>query len=134
MKLKSKIICLLLTVPFLMSFQCDEDIIDNNFQTNLVVQNDSSFELLLEIVPNDISELKSQDSSYILNNASTTGFINPSEFESLTNLRLYRKDDSENFLLVYEQTPIQDSLWVINESTTRDVDHILIITDNKLGE
>ena len=121
-------------MPFFLAFQCEEDNISEDFNTNLVVQNDSSFDLLLESVPNNIFDLPIGDSQYIEGGSSPDGFLLPSEFENINNIRIYRRDDDNNLQLVYEQSPIYDSLWVINESTTKDVDHILIINDDKLDE
>lgn len=107
--------------------------VEDRFHTNLVVQNDSSMVLTLEIVPDNIFLLPIQDSAYIDSNSSTEGFILPSEFEFLESIRLYSSDEDDNLILVYQQNPIDDELWVINESTTRDVDHILNITDELLN-
>lgn len=130
--MKIKKIWVILLLPLLMSFQCDEDIIDDSFQTNLVIQNDSSFDLVLEVVPYNISQLLSQNNTYIDGSSSENGFILPSEFEFLESIKLYKRNEDEDLILVYEQTPIIDSLWVINESTTKDVDHILIIDDETI--
>lgn len=129
-----KKLLLLCILPFLFAFQCDEEINDDSYQTNLVIQNNSSFDLIFESVPNNISNLPSQQSFYMESQSSNEGFLLPSEFEFINNIRLYKRDAENNLILAYEQTPLQDSLWIINESTAKNVDHVLIITEDLLNE
>ena len=124
---------LLVLIPALLSFQCEEEFV-NRFQTNLVVTNDSSFDLVLETIEGNLSAIQSQESLYIDGYSAESGFILPSEFTSINSIKLYKRDDNQNLILVYNQSPLNDDLWIINQSTGMDVDYVLTITDDNLSQ
>lgn len=127
-------VCLILILPALISFQCEEDNPGELYNTNLVVSNESSFSLLLETSPNTIFSLPLEEAQYIAGFSSEDGFIKPSAFTSIDWIKLYKKDKNENLTLVYEQNSLNDELWIINQSLEKNVDHVLIISDEDLSE
>jgi hypothetical protein len=132
--MKRTIFYILLILPILFSFQCEEDINEDLFQTNLVITNNSSIDLVLETDNNIISTIETQDSQYIEGYSSEAGFAMPSDIPTISSIKMYSRDENQNLILVYDQSPLVDNLWIINESTTMDVDHVLVITDEDLIE
>lgn len=126
---KLLLICIL---PFLFAFQCDKD--DTVYSTQLSIQNNSSIDLVVETVPDNFIDIPSQSAQFLIKKTSAEGFKNPSEFEFLNDLVLYKRDKNENLVVVYEQLTIEDDLWTINESTTFEVEHFLVITDDLLTD
>jgi hypothetical protein len=130
--IKIKKIFLLLLVPLLMATQCDDDLDNSGFETTYFIQNDSSFDLFLLSEGDAFVEIESQSVKSIgsaLNSA--TSSIVPSESYAFSNIKLYKMDQS-NFILAYEQTSIDNNLWVFNEPSINSFKYTLVITDELL--
>ena len=120
---------LLLLVPLLMATQCDDDLDNSGFETDYLLQNDSSIDLFLLTEGAVFIEIESQSVRSVGNTLnSTTSSIVPSESNVFSNIKLYKMDNS-NFILAYEQTPIDDDLWLFNEPSINRFEYTLIVTD-----
>ena len=122
-----KRIFLILLFPFLVAFQCDDDV-DSGFETTYIIQNDSSTDLYFLDSQQRFIELPGQSElaigSALKNEASPTV---PSESFVFNNISLYRSENG-NFILTYQQDPIQDGLWSLTEPTINRFEYILVIT------
>lgn len=124
-----KRLLLVLLSPILMSTQCEDDFDNSGFETSYLLQNDSSIALFLLDERDSFTTIETQSTLAIGSDLnSETNPIAPSESFIFSNIRLY-KMENEDFILVYEQTPISDSLWELNEPLVNKFEYTLIITD-----
>ena len=124
-----KKILLLLLIPLLLATQCDDEIDNSGFETDYLLQNNSSFDLFLLTEEDVFIDIESQSTQSIGNSLnSITSSIAPSESNVFSNIKLFKMENS-NFILAYEQTPIDDDLWVFNEPSVNRYKFTLIITD-----
>ncbi len=130
-RFKVKRLFLVLLLPLIVATQCDDDDLSNSgFETQYIIQNDSSIDLIL--FTDGGGQLPVESESFLrvasdLND--TTDPITPSESFIFSNIKLYKVVDA-NFILTYEQNPIDDALWVFNEPTENRFEYRLIITDD----
>lgn len=128
---KVKRLFLVLLLPLIVATQCDDDDLSNSgFETQYIIQNDSSIDLILFTDGGGQLPVASQSDFRVasdLNN--TTNPITPAESFIFSNIRLYKMVDA-NFILTYEQDPIDDTLWVFNEPTENRYEYKLVITDD----
>lgn len=128
---KVKRLFLVLLLPLIVDTQCDDDDLSNSgFETQYIIQNDSSIDLILFTDGGGQLPVASQSDFRVasdLNN--TTNPITPAESFIFSNIRLYKMVDA-NFILTYEQDPIDDTLWVFNEPTENRYEYKLVITDD----
>ncbi len=124
-----KRLLLVLLAPLLMSTQCEDDFDNAGFETSYLLQNDSSITLFLLDERDSFREVETQSTLTIGSDLnSETNPITPSESFVFSDIKLYKMED-ENFILVYEQTPINNSLWEFNEPLVNRFEYTLIITD-----
>lgn len=128
-----KKIFLLLLLPLIVATTCEEDDLNSGFETEYIIQNDSSIDLILlqeggfqTTIENGTSFLLASD----LNQE--TNSINPSETLAFNTIKLY-KTENDNFILAYKQEPINDDLWTFDEPVTNRYNYTLIITDDLLN-
>ena len=122
---------LLLLAPLLMSTQCEKDN-DPVFSTEYFIQNSSGIDLIL--ITEEAGEIliESQSSQFIAVATDLDSFVLPSESVAFDAITLYREDGGGNRVIAYEQRPIADELWVLNNLSTYDTEYILTITDELL--
>ncbi|MDG1571147.1 hypothetical protein OZ410_02390 [Robiginitalea sp. M366] len=127
-----KKIWLLLLIPFLLSTQCEEDIVPYGYETGYILENRSGTDLYLKTQDNTFVEVKSQAKLTLgttLN--SNTQAIAPSDSYLFTGINLYQSEN-ENFILVYSQDPIDDAVWGFMEPEENRYEYTLTVTDNDL--
>ena len=124
---------LLLLVPFLMATQCEDEFDNSGFETVYLLQNDSSLELFQLTDAGVFIEIESQSVKNIgsVLNATTSSIV-PSASYVFSNIKLYKMDHND-FIQVYEQSPINDDLWLFNEPSVNRFQYSLIITDETLN-
>lgn len=130
--IKAKRFLLILLAPFLMATQCEDDFNDSGFETTYLIENDTSIDLFLLREDNSFEVIVARSSQSIgseLN--SETSPIVPSESFVFSNLKLYKSED-DNFILVYEQNPIINDLWIFNEPTMNRFEYTLILTEESI--
>lgn len=120
---------ILLIAPLLMATQCDDDN-DPLVSTEYYIQNDSSIDLTY--LTDDATEvlIESNTTQFIAINTDNTSSIAPSENITFNNVTLYKPDTSGNLVIAYQQEPINDSLWELNEISDFDYIYTVIITDD----
>ncbi|NNK73181.1 MAG: hypothetical protein HKO94_08305 [Flavobacteriaceae bacterium] len=120
-------------IPFLFAFQCDDDLENSGFETSYIIQNNSTVELFLLNEANSFVEIESQSNSSVgstLN--SETSPVVPSESFVFNTIKLYKADNGD-FLQVYVQDPLDDSLWIFSEPVMNRFEYTLVITDDLLN-
>ena len=123
---------LLFLLPLIVATQCEEDELSSGFQTEYIIQNDSNTNLIL---------FREGFEQVVIENASnyqlgselnqTTNEIAPSESFVFNSVKLYI-EENENFILIYNQDPIDDSLWEFSEPSENRFTYRLTITDANL--
>ncbi len=130
---KVKRLFLVLLLPLIVATTCDDDDnINSGFESQYIIQNNSSIDLILFTEGGGQLPVASQSEFRVasdLNN--TTDPITPSESFIFSNIKLYKMADSD-FILTYEQNPIDDALWVFSEPNENRFEYRLIITDDLL--
>ena len=124
---------LIILLPFLLAFQCDDDLENTGFETSYIIQNDSSTDLLLLNESNSFIEIESQSANLVgstLN--SETSPIAPSQSFVFNSIKLYRADN-DDFIQVYDQTPLNNDLWILAEPVMNRFEYTLVITDDLLN-
>lgn len=122
---------LLLLVPFLLAFQCDEEEL-TGFETNYILQNDTS---------SDLFYLSENDNFIAVENQSRFSFgsslnpvtspITPADSELFSAIKLYVLTGSD-YVLVYSQDPIDNAAWGLSEPETNRFEYRLTITDSDI--
>jgi hypothetical protein len=123
---------LLVLFPFLMSFQCEDDFENSGFETSYKIQNNSNMDLFYIDEYNQISQIAKQSSSIIgftLNNETIP--VMPTASLRFEAIKLYSLVN-EDYILRYQQTPVDDNLWVLTEPFENAFEYTLIITDQLL--
>jgi hypothetical protein len=123
---------LLVLFPFLMSFQCEDDFENSGFETSYKIQNNSNMDLFYIDEYNQISQIAKQSSSIIgftLNNETIP--VMPTASLRFEAIKLYSLEN-EDYILRYQQTPVDDNLWVLTEPFENVFEYTLIITDQLL--
>ena len=123
-----KLLIILFLAPLLMAIQCVSDEIV--VSTVYIIQNDSNTNLIFITEEAGETVIASQ-SSHIFNfgpNASTV--VSPAENSNIISIQLFKLDFDQNQVLAYEQNPILDELWSLNELSSLEYEYSLIITDD----
>ena len=110
-----KKVFLLMLFPFLMSFQCEDDFENAGFETSYKIQNNSNVDLFYIDESNQISQIAKQSSSIIgstLNNETIA--VMPTASLLFETIKLYASENGD-YVLRYQQTPVDDELWVLSE-------------------
>ena len=110
-----KKVFLLMLFPFLMSFQCEDDFENAGFETSYKIQNNSNVDLFYIDDSNQISQIPKQSSSIIgstLNNETIA--VMPTASLLFETIKLYASENGD-YVLRYQQTPVDDELWVLSE-------------------
>ncbi|MDB9720944.1 hypothetical protein OAA67_03605, partial [Winogradskyella sp.] len=123
---------LLFLLPLIVATQCEEDELSSGFQTEYIIQNDSNTNLILFREGFEQVVIEST-SNYQLGSElnQTTNEIAPSESLVFNSVKLYI-EENENFILIYNQDPIDDSLWEFSEPSENRFTYRLTITDANL--
>ena len=127
-----KKVFLILLFPLLVSFQCEDDIVDSGFETIYLISNESALDLYSLNENEQFVQINSMDEitlGSILN--PETSPISPSESLLFSNIRLYRVENGD-FILVYTQDPLDDALWTFAEPQENRYEYTLTITDASL--
>lgn len=122
---------LLLLVPFLLAFQCDEEEL-SGFETNYLLQNDTSSDLFYLSENDNFIAVESQSRFSIgssLNPA--TSAISPTESGLFSSIKLYALSGTD-YVLVFSQDPVDDAAWVLSEPETNRYEYRLTITDSDI--
>ena len=128
LKEKPKKKILLILVAFtLMASQCDED--ETLLQTNFIVQNDTSIDLIFITEAGDEVIIESGD-SLAPSSAVDETFIAPADHSPFTSLTLFKTDTNGDWVQTYEQNPITKAPWVFNEQSPLDANYTLVLTDS----
>ena len=126
-----KKLVLLLFVPLLMATQCEDDeaLVPS---TDFLIRNNSSFDLIY--ITDDAGQLtiESETSLFIAVWDDPAGAVNPSDTPAFDSIELFSTDDDGNLVSVYDQDPINDELWALNEPAPDSFEYILFITDDDL--
>lgn len=126
-----KRIFLILLFPFLVAFQCEDDV-DTGFETTYIIQNDSGTDLFFLDGQQRFIEVPSQSelsiASALKNEASP---ILPTEAFLFSEIKLYRSEN-DNFILSYSQDPLENGLWALTEPQVNRFEYTLVITNMDL--
>ncbi|WP_299123597.1 hypothetical protein [uncultured Winogradskyella sp.] len=126
---KIKRLYILLLLPLIVATQCDDDDLSSGFETEYIIQNDTSLDLILFTEGGGQLPVASQSDLSVASDLNqTTDPISPSESFIFSNIKLY-KMENDNFILAYQQNPIDDNLWVLSEPSENRFQYKLIITD-----
>ena len=129
---KVKRLFLLLLLPLIVATTCDDDDLSSGFQTEYFIQNDSSIDLIWFIEGGEQRPVASESDISIGSELNqTTNSILPSASFAVNNVKLYNMD-TDDFILVYEQDPIDDALWLLTEPSENRFEYRLIVTDELL--
>lgn len=122
----------LLLFPFLMSFQCEDDFVESGFETSYTIENNTEFDLFLIDDSNQITEIKKQSSVTVGSTLNTeTVSVMLSESFLFESIKIYASEN-DDFLLRYEQNPIDDESWILSEPLENVFEYTLIITEQLL--
>ncbi len=103
------------------------------FSTDFIVQNSSSEDLIFVTADENDFVLESQAEQGFFLSSDKNEFKKPSENVGLQNgFRLYQRNEGGDLVMVYEQDPIDDSLWIFTEQFEYDANYKLVITDADL--
>ena len=123
---------LLLLFPFLMSFQCEDDFDNSGFETSYIIENSTDTDLFLIDAFNQITEIPRKSSVNIGSTLSTeTIAVTPSESFLFKTIKIY-SSEGDDYLLRYNQNPIDDDSWILVEPLGNVFEYTLIVTDQLL--
>ncbi len=124
---------LLLLVPLLMATQCEDD--EDVIVTDFFIQNNTGSDLVYISSENNQFTIESQSNQFIATGTISDRTQLPSESPAFDVIRLFRSSpNNNNLILVYEQNPIQDELWSLNEISSLNFEYTIIVTDTDLIE
>lgn len=122
---------LLLLVPFLLAFQCDEEEL-TGFETNYLLQNDTSSDLFYLSENDNFIAVESQSRfSFGSSLNPATSAISPTESGLFSSIKLYALSGTD-YVLVFSQDPVDDAAWVLSEPETNRYEYRLTITDSDI--
>jgi hypothetical protein len=122
---------LLLLVPFLLAFQCDEEEL-SGFETNYLLQNDTSSDLFYLSENDNFIAVESQSRfSFGSSLNPVASPITPADSELFSAIKLYVLTGTD-YVLVYSQEPIDDEAWGLTELETNRFEYRLTITDSDI--
>ena len=123
-----KRVLLILLAPLLMSTQCEDDFVDSGFETTYLIQNDTNDDLFL-LENGQFTTIVARTLVPIASDLNPdTEPIRPSQTVALTHIKLYRSQGGD-FILVYQQDPINDESWDFEEPESNRFEYTLTITD-----
>lgn len=122
---------LLLFVPLLLAFQCDEEEL-TGFETNYILQNDTSIDLFYLSENDNFIAVENQSRFSIGSSLNpVTSPISPTDSGLFSTIKLYALNVAD-YILVFSQDPIDDASWTFSEPETSRFEYRLIITDSTL--
>lgn len=122
---------LLLLVPFLLAFQCDEEEL-SGFETNYLLQNDTSSDLFYLSENDNFIAVESQSRfSFGSSLNPVASPITPADSELFSAIKLYVLTGTD-YVLVYSQDPVDDEAWGMTEPETNRFEYRLTITDSDI--
>lgn len=128
-----KKIFLILLLPLIVATTCEEDDLSSGFETEYIIENNSSINLILIQEENFQITIESGSSLTLASDLNQeTNPISPNETFTFNSIKLYKKEN-DNFILAYKQDPIDDNLWAFNEPVTNRYNYTLTITDDLLN-
>lgn len=101
-----------------------------NFNTNYLVQNDSSTDIILTIDNGVQRQIKRKSNWFISNTNHCDSIVIPSKNNTFKSLQIHKGDAQNNLILIYEHEKILDSMWNLNEKSNNEFEYTLIITDD----
>ena len=122
----------LLLLPLLVAMQCEDDI-NSGYETIYILENTTATNLLLLNDSGSFIDVNSGSETTIgstLN--SETSAILPSEAFIFSAVKLY-VNDNDNFILVYDQDPLNDELWTLDEPEMNRFEYKLVITEDLIN-
>ncbi|MCB0372949.1 MAG: hypothetical protein KDD31_08075 [Muricauda sp.] len=123
---------LLLLVPFLLAFQCDEEELPG-FETNYILQNDTANDLYYLTENDNYIAVESQSRFSFGNSLNPVASpISPTELGAFNSIALYMLSGTD-YVLVYSQDPIDDAVWILTEPETNRYEYRLVITDTDIN-
>jgi len=126
-----KKLLILLIAPLLMATQCDEDddplnateyFITNNSSISLTYLTPDANEILIESGSSQFIAIASHDSNNVL----------PSQSIAFDSVTLFKRNNENMLTTAYEQNPINDQLWELQELSSFSFEYYLEITDDLL--
>lgn len=102
------------------------------FKTNYLVQNDSNIDIILTIDDGVQRQIKRKSNWFIGNTNHCDSIVIPSKNSTFKSLKIHKGDAKNNLILIYEQKPILDNLWNLNEKSNNEFEYTLIIADEFL--
>ncbi|WP_445383076.1 hypothetical protein [Robiginitalea sp. IMCC43444] len=127
-----KVFYLLLVAPLLMAMQCDDDYDNSGFVTTYLIQNEAGTDLYFLSDSGNFTLIPDQSQLDIGSELNPeTQAIPPSQNPSISQIRLYQMEN-QDFILVYEQNPLDDGLWEFDEPSQNRFEYTLRITEEEL--
>lgn len=126
-----KIAIILLLAPFLLATQCDDDE-NSGFETTYILENSTNVDLYLLRPENRFLKIPGQSSESIgseLN--SITEPIPPEDARVIQSIQLFERVN-EDFILIYEQDPLDNEAWTFTETSINRFEYTLVINDMQL--
>ncbi len=128
-----KKVFLILLLPLIVATTCEDDDLSSGFETEYIIENNSSIDLILLQEGNFQITIDSGASLTLATDLNQeTNPISPNESFTFNSIKFYKKDN-DNFILAYKQDPIDDSLWAFNEPVTNRYSYTLTLTDDLLN-
>lgn len=123
-----KLLVILFLSPLLVATTCEsEDIV---VSTVYLIQNDSSTDLIFITEEASETVIASQSRHMFNSGPNASVVVSPAENNNINIIQLFKLDANQNQILVYEQNPILDELWSLNELSSEEFEYSLIITDD----
>ncbi|THD67876.1 hypothetical protein E7Z59_09510 [Robertkochia marina] len=124
----------LFLLPFLAATLCtdEEELISPDPESRYQLQNNTTTDLYL-LTDNGFLEIPAQATTVVGSEYNSTDgkMISPSETILFQNLKLYRLENGD-YMLVYEQDPVDDALWNFEEDENADYrlfEYTLVISE-----
>ena len=121
-----KVILLLLSTPFLLATQCEDE--ENiGFETNYIIENQTGIDLYLLRPENRFLKIPGQSSEFIGSDLnSDTEPIPPEETTVIEGIQLFERVN-EDFILRYDQNPLDNEQWIFEETEINRFEYRLLI-------
>ncbi len=128
-----KLLVLCFIAPLLMATQCEDDFNTDGSETSFVIQNDSGITLSFPLENGNFIAIEN-GSVFVVSSEfrdDSTPLL-PSESPAFEEITLFQEQDGEA-VQVYEQNPIDNALWVLDEPFERNFEYRLTITPDLIN-
>lgn len=113
-----------------MATQCEDDFDNTGFETQYLLRNTTELNLFYLSPSGSLIDFEAQSILNIANDLNPdTEPIPPSQTFIFDEIRLFNQINGD-FILVYEQSPLNDDLWSFKEPSMNRFEYELIITDD----